>query len=747
MQVAETKSSSAAQNLVQTKRQPFFNKEGQDGFFSKSSESSTSFFNPVTIQPKLTIGQPNDKYEVEADAMADKVVQRLSNQKHANNSSSEGVQKGFGEGAQHGNLVQTKCAECEEELQKKEEPLLNSISSAQRKSIFESDAEPLEESFSPEDWPATIQRKCASCEQEEKMQTKPMGIPLIQKDENQPKQDPVPPIKIDWLAINKVYFDRGLGRTDSRDSGLIEGRWRRTYDLGLSLGLSSSLAEKTSNILTPLYVDAGLSHDNPTIWDNMDRQLSTSSIIFSPTVLTFDLSNLGGTIDSPLRSLFGGKARNPYPNNQSGTLQRKPEAHIQRKCAEGVPKEIVQNKADSSALSTASSSIESNLSTSKGSGFSIPPAEKGQMESSFGADFSNVRIHTGNNAVQMNKALNAQAFTHGNHIYFNQGKYDINSLGGKHLLAHELTHTVQQSGKIANKIQRVNTFFGPASTGAPSNWSAQVAAATTSTQKAALLQSALGSSVVVNDRTRQSASDTSPIGAHLMGYNSSTPTINYDENLNSKSSPVDHRSLAPNAGYTLHSGSNFYIILGPLAIRSDNFYSTIVLVNHEFDHVQQSLSGSTLAGNESELDAWTSTFLREFHRTYILGNIGGAGTNCYVQFINQFMPLQFYYQKPDVSTTQKDAAIARIGTYYSGSITVHPAHIKVFRFWVHSMLKNSPYKDLVTRLKTDLSLGIVGSDSLATTRQFPCTGITNATFSAPPSLNSPTFPPAAGSGP
>ena len=75
------------------------------------------------------------------------------------------------------------------------------------------------------------------------------------------------------------------------------------------------------------------------------------------------------------------------------------------------------------------------------------------MNSAFGADFSKVRIHTGDEAVQMNKELKAQAFTHGNHIYFNQGKYNPNSLQGKHLLAHELTHTIQQGGNTQTRTQ------------------------------------------------------------------------------------------------------------------------------------------------------------------------------------------------------------------------------------------------------------------------------------------------------
>ncbi|MEP6930657.1 MAG: DUF4157 domain-containing protein, partial [Flavobacterium sp.] len=71
---------------------------------------------------------------------------------------------------------------------------------------------------------------------------------------------------------------------------------------------------------------------------------------------------------------------------------------------------------------------------------------KKEMESGFGSDFSNVKIHTDASAVQMSQELGAQAFTNGNDVYFNQGKYNPGSQEGKHLLAHELTHTVQQTG-------------------------------------------------------------------------------------------------------------------------------------------------------------------------------------------------------------------------------------------------------------------------------------------------------------
>ena len=144
---------------------------------------------------------------------------------------------------------------------------------------------------------------------------------------------------------------------------------------------------------------------------------------------------------------------------EEGSVQRKPifesgaEEPIQRKCAScGKELEPIQRKSETSGASTASSSLESQLSSSRGGGTPLSKGVRSSMESAFGADFSSVRIHTDSQAVQMNKELNAQAFTHGSDIYFNSGKYNTNSSSGQHLLAHELTHTVQQGG--GEKIQR-----------------------------------------------------------------------------------------------------------------------------------------------------------------------------------------------------------------------------------------------------------------------------------------------------
>ncbi len=81
------------------------------------------------------------------------------------------------------------------------------------------------------------------------------------------------------------------------------------------------------------------------------------------------------------------------------------------------------------------------------------PLERGvraEMEGAFGADFGDVRIHTGGAASGSARSLQAVAYTRGRDIVFDHGSYDPGSAGGRHLLAHELTHVLQQrSGPVA----------------------------------------------------------------------------------------------------------------------------------------------------------------------------------------------------------------------------------------------------------------------------------------------------------
>lgn len=88
------------------------------------------------------------------------------------------------------------------------------------------------------------------------------------------------------------------------------------------------------------------------------------------------------------------------------------------------------------------------------SGSPLPTAVRKDMEQRFGQDFSQVRMHTGSAAEQSASDVNANAYTLGNNIVFNRGKFSPETRTGKHLLAHELTHVIQQRANSHEALQR-----------------------------------------------------------------------------------------------------------------------------------------------------------------------------------------------------------------------------------------------------------------------------------------------------
>ena len=104
--------------------------------------------------------------------------------------------------------------------------------------------------------------------------------------------------------------------------------------------------------------------------------------------------------------------------------------------------EDVQTKLNTS---NNNSNLELSIKEAKTGGSPLPVELQEEMESHFKFDLSKVRIHTDDEAISLCQQLNAQAFTSGFHIFFNKGKYQPSTASGKHLIAHELTHVVQQN--------------------------------------------------------------------------------------------------------------------------------------------------------------------------------------------------------------------------------------------------------------------------------------------------------------
>jgi len=147
-------------------------------------------------------------------------------------------------------------------------------------------------------------------------------------------------------------------------------------------------------------------------------------------------------------------------------LQMKPTAVLQRQEEEEElqmkpllqrqeEEEELQAKGDSMMTGgVLSGEVETAVASAKSGGRPLDDTIRAPMEQAFQADFSGVKIHTGGEADSLNRSLNARAFTSGQDVFFRSGEYNPGSTGGQELLAHELTHTIQQGSAVQRRIQR-----------------------------------------------------------------------------------------------------------------------------------------------------------------------------------------------------------------------------------------------------------------------------------------------------
>lgn len=160
--------------------------------------------------------------------------------------------------------------------------------------------------------------------------------------------------------------------------------------------------------------------------------------------------------------------RQPVNEEEEETIQSKPMAdHIsplvqrQEEPTEE-EEESVQAKENQamgeSTPSIAPSSVESGINSIRGNGQPLPVSTRRFLEPRFGANFKEVRVHTDSNANNLTRRINAKAFTIGKDVVFGSGQYSPHTEAGRRLLAHELTHVVQQNndGRVKRKLDLVH---------------------------------------------------------------------------------------------------------------------------------------------------------------------------------------------------------------------------------------------------------------------------------------------------
>ena len=90
----------------------------------------------------------------------------------------------------------------------------------------------------------------------------------------------------------------------------------------------------------------------------------------------------------------------------------------------------------------------SAINSARGGGGKLDEGVAAKAGAAMGQDFSNVNVHTDSRADSLSRSVNAKAFTTGNDIFFKSGEYNPGSSQGQHLIAHELTHVVQQGASV-----------------------------------------------------------------------------------------------------------------------------------------------------------------------------------------------------------------------------------------------------------------------------------------------------------
>jgi hypothetical protein len=120
---------------------------------------------------------------------------------------------------------------------------------------------------------------------------------------------------------------------------------------------------------------------------------------------------------------------------------------------------VIARKAD--GPSAAPHGVMGGIARARGMGRPLPSNVRRFMEPRFRADFSGVRIHTGDHAARLNRQLSAHAFTFGDELFFGRDRFQPETQGGRELIAHELTHTIQQGAVAQDRSETVQRSAGP----------------------------------------------------------------------------------------------------------------------------------------------------------------------------------------------------------------------------------------------------------------------------------------------
>ena len=158
----------------------------------------------------------------------------------------------------------------------------------------------------------------------------------------------------------------------------------------------------------------------------------------------------GASLAAPSAQRATDEREKKKPEEEKQVRRRLLSPYLARYARRGVFGGTLQLKSEGAAAGApdVGANVEAEIERSRGTGSPLPPTVRRFMEPRFRADFGGVRIHTNDRAATLSRQLGARAFTVGNQIFFGRGQYQPETSDGQELLAHELTHTIQQGSVV-----------------------------------------------------------------------------------------------------------------------------------------------------------------------------------------------------------------------------------------------------------------------------------------------------------
>lgn len=380
------------------------------------------------IQPKLKVNQPNDEYEQEADAVADKVMRMADSQPFFSSAIN----------------IQRKCAHCEEEdkkrLQRKEQNLVIQrqdpnapAAPSASPSTTAAPTTPTAPAATPTPTPATPTGSASTLATAGPSPARAasasdalaavMALPQVSRLVQDQKQRLLNSLSQAW--------------TDSSLFG-------KFFEIAIALGLGSGLAMAIYS-----------SRNNPAALDFFASPLS-GTVLQVPSISAVPWANAFGFEMNFDRTDPNSPARNQMFGVHFDVGRFLPRSFgfgpVDSFEPIGAPPAVNRKEASlASSEQKETAAAEEYVTSLDGKGQNLSKEERGFFEPKFGSNFSDVKIHSDVKANDSAKSLNALAYTHQNHIVFGESQFKPASNEGRRLIAHELTHVVQQQ---SNKIQR-----------------------------------------------------------------------------------------------------------------------------------------------------------------------------------------------------------------------------------------------------------------------------------------------------